>query len=91
MRIKVGAFLLIFALAGVLLAGAAASVWQNKDFKKWTEKDAQLIMTDSPWAKQMPMPASGRPGVVVLEPGQNSGAPATASLGNPRTRQPAAT
>lgn len=83
MRIKPGGFLLIFSLAGVLLFGAAAWPWQNKEFKQWTEKDAQAIMTDSPWAKQMPMPAYGRPGVVVLEPGQNGGAPPTASMGNP--------
>lgn len=83
MRMKSGELLLMFSLTGALLLGAAASVWQDKDFKKWTEKDAQTIMTDSPWAKQMPMPAYGRPGVVVLEPGQNGAGPPSASMGNP--------
>lgn len=83
MRIERSALLLTFSFAGALVFGAGASVWQNKEFKKWTEKDAQTIMTDSPWAKQMPMPAYGRPGVVVMEPGQNGAPPPTASLGNP--------
>jgi hypothetical protein len=80
MRIERSAVLLTFA--GALVFGAGASVWQ-KDFKNWTEKDAQTIMTDSPWAKQMPMPAYGRPGVVVVEPGQNGAPPPTATMGNP--------
>lgn len=67
---------------GVALMAAAVPVWQ-KDFSTWTDKDALAVMTDSPWAKQIPMPAGGRPGVMVIEPGAN-GAPApTAALGNP--------
>ncbi|MGA8026014.1 MAG: hypothetical protein WB992_02640 [Bryobacteraceae bacterium] len=66
-----------------ILLSFAVGAWQTKDFKDWTDQDAQLIVTDSPWAKQMPMPVSGRPDTVVIEPGAN-GAPApTASLGNP--------
>lgn len=71
----------VFAAAALL--GATTAAWQNKDFKKWTDKDAHLIMTDSPWAKQMPMPASGRPDVMVIEPGSNGAPPPSATLGNP--------
>jgi len=73
----------------VLLAGAAgvlcatSGVWQTKDFKDWTEKDARLILTDSPWAKPMPLPAGARPNVQTLDPGVNGVGPPTASLGNP--------
>ncbi len=75
--------LLSFAAAAICLLAAATATWPNKDFKQWTDKDAQAIMTDSPWAKQMPMPAFGRPGVVYLEPGANGAPPPSASLGNP--------
>jgi hypothetical protein len=40
-------------------------------------------MTDSPWAKQMPIPASARPGVMVIEPGSSVTSAPAASLGNP--------
>ena len=74
--------LLVFALGAVCLWGAASTSWQKK-FKDWTERDAQTVMTDSPWAKQIPMPASGRPGVVYIEPGANGAPPPSAALGNP--------
>ncbi len=82
MRLRRRSGLVVMA-AGAALLGAATGVWQNKDFKEWTDKDAQSIMKDSPWAKQMPMPAAGRPGVTVIEPGANGGAPPSAALGNP--------
>ncbi len=82
MRSRRGSLLLVFACGAALLAGPATGVW-HKDFKNWTLKDAQAVMADSPWAKRVPMPAFGRPGVMVIEPGSN-GAPApSASLGNP--------
>ncbi len=72
-----------FCASVTLLFGSAAAIWQTKEFKNWTDKDAQNLMTDSPWAKQMPMPAGGRPGVVVIEPGANGATAPAASLGNP--------
>lgn len=73
----------VFFAGATLLAGAAAGVWQSKDFKDWTDKDAQSILRDSPWAKRVPMPAGGRPSVVTIEPGSNSAAPPSAAMGNP--------
>ncbi|MBV9759851.1 MAG: hypothetical protein JO340_04735 [Acidobacteriaceae bacterium] len=85
-RGRVG-FLLLFACAsGLILAGAGPwqnGPWQKKDFSDWTDKDAQAVMTDSPWAKQMPMPAGARPAVTVIEAGSNVSSPPAASLGNP--------
>lgn len=81
MRFLNGTVLCCGALAGLLMAGTTAPVWQ-KSFTEWTDKDAQQIMTDSPWAKQMPMPAAARPGIAVLEPGANGAPSPTASLGN---------
>lgn len=80
-RSKAG-FLLLFACgAGWLLAGTGP--WENKDFSNWTDKDAQAVMTESPWAKQMPMPGSARPSITVLEAGSNVASSPAASLGNP--------
>lgn len=62
---------------------ASNAAWQTKDFKDWTQKDAQAVLTDSPWAKPLPMPAIGRPSVMVMEPGTNVASPPAASLGNP--------
>lgn len=76
-----GSVLLIPACAVVLAAGTSNPVWQ-KSFNDWTDKDALQIMTDSPWAKQMPLPAAGRPGIAVIEPGANGAPPPTAQLGN---------
>src|SRR5579875_811169 len=73
--------LLLFACGACLAPGTSA--WQNKDFQDWTDKDAQAVMTDSPWAKPMPMPANGRPDVLVIEPGSGVNSPPAASLGNP--------
>lgn len=82
MRLLNGTIRSVAALSALLLAGPAAPVWQ-KAFSEWTDKDAQQIMTDSPWAKKMPMPAAARPGIAVLEPGANGAPPPSASLGNP--------
>lgn len=42
-------------ISGVLLLFAcclfAADVWQSKPYTEWSEKDAQKVMTNSPWAK----------------------------------------
>ena len=69
-------------LAGLVIVGANLPVW-HKPYQDWTDKDAQQIMTNSPWAKQLPMPAATRPGIAVVEPGSNGVPPPTASLGNP--------
>jgi hypothetical protein len=67
---------------GMALLAATNTSWQNKDFKSWTAEDARALMTDSPWAKRIPLPASGRPSVTVIEPGSNVTSPPAASLGN---------
>ena len=82
MRFLNGCILFSAVSTAWLVAGPNTSPWE-KAFDQWTAKDAQQIMTDSPWAKQMPMPAAARPGIAVLEPGANGAPPPTASLGNP--------
>jgi hypothetical protein len=42
--------LLCLPLAGGLLLLAADPSWKNKPIRDWTEEDARLILTDSPWA-----------------------------------------
>ncbi len=82
MRFLNGSILFSAAFAGFLLAGPVGPAWE-KPFNEWTPKDAQEIMTNSPWAKEMPMPAAARPGIAVIEPGSNGAPPPTAALGNP--------
>jgi hypothetical protein len=75
--------LVLTGSTALFLFGASKGAWKQKDFKDWSNEDAQAIMTDSPWAKEIPMPAAARPDTVVVEPGASGGAPPTASLGNP--------
>src|SRR5579884_4310049 len=70
MRLLNGSILCSAAFAALLIAGPNTSPWE-KAFNQWTDKDAQQIMTDSPWAKQMPMPAA------------NGAPPPSAQMGNP--------
>lgn len=72
---------LIAVCSGMALAGPAA-VWQ-KDFATWTEKDAHVLVSNSPWAKQMAMPIAGRPDMVVLDPQEAGSVTPSAALGNP--------
>jgi hypothetical protein len=71
----------LVACSGMILAGATAA-WQ-KDFSSWTEKDANALVSNSPWAKRMSMPISGRPDQVVLEQPEAGGGAPSAALGNP--------
>jgi hypothetical protein len=43
---------LVFPLSVVLLM-AAAPVWKSKQMEQWSEQDAKLILTDSPWVKKV--------------------------------------
>lgn len=71
-----------FAALAIGVVGAATGPWQ-REFADWTADDARLIMHKSPWAKEMPMPAGGRPGLIVMERGDIGAPPPSASLGNP--------
>jgi hypothetical protein len=82
MRRSERSVLVFFAFVLVTLAATNAA-WQTKDFTDWTEQDARAILTDSPWAKPVPMPSIGRPSITVIEPGASVTSPPTASLGNP--------
>ena len=75
--------LVLLSSTALLLFAASKDAWKQKDFRSWNNEDARAIMTDSPWAKEIPMPAAGRPDTLVVEPGANGAAPPTASLGNP--------
>jgi hypothetical protein len=52
----------LFLLAAIFLiglSGVLGQVWAKKDFKDWTPKDCDKILSDSPWAKTQKMYASG--------------------------------
>src|SRR5690242_706643 len=78
---KRGILILVSAVAAAWAIERAA--WQTKSYTDWTEKDAQQVMINSPWAKEMPMPGNGRPDMLVMEPGPNGATQPSASLGNP--------
>ena len=74
---------LLFLSVWVAFAATGGVVpWQTKNFRDWTDQDAQQIMRESPWAKRIPLPAGGRPAVITMEPGANGAPPPSASLGN---------
>ena len=58
--------LLLFVSA---LALWAADFWQTKPFTSWDQKEAQKMITDSPWAHKLSvaMPSGGGPG--AADPG----------------------
>jgi hypothetical protein len=68
-RVKISATALV--TCGWMVWASATFPWQ-KDFAEWTEKDANTVVTNSPWAKQMTMPIGQRPEITVLEPGENA-------------------
>ncbi len=74
--------LVLISIGAVLFGSTVPEVW-NKDFAAWTRQDAQQIITDSPWAKERPMPIGGRPGVVYVDPTTGASSAPAASLGNP--------
>jgi hypothetical protein len=39
--------------SSVVLLMAAAPAWKNKPTEQWSEQDAKLILTDSPWVKKV--------------------------------------
>ena len=47
----------VWVLAGTALI--AADFWDEKDFTTWSDKEAQKILSDSPWAKQVRVPIGG--------------------------------
>ena len=47
----------VWVLAGAALL--AADFWDEKEFTTWSDTEAQKILTDSPWAKQVRVPVGG--------------------------------
>lgn len=80
--------LAVLGIGTVLLGGAAPEVWK-KDFTAWTVEDARQIVTDSPWAKETPLPMSQRSGVsyMDLDPIVSASSPPTAELGTSSVEQ----
>jgi hypothetical protein len=63
----------LFLLAAIFLIGLSAvlgQVWAKKDFKEWSAKDCDKILSDSPWAKTQKMYASGGMGGSGTEGGE---------------------
>ncbi len=42
----------VYPLPAILLV-AAAPAWKSKQMEQWTEQDAKLILTNSPWVKKV--------------------------------------
>ena len=67
----VSALLMILVAAAVLSAGDKP--WMSKPYSQWTDKDVQLIMTDSPWVQSTTIRRSWVPGKEVGPEAQISG------------------
>jgi hypothetical protein len=55
------------------LALWAADFWLSKPFANWDQKEIQKILTDSPWAKKVSVPLTGRGGGGGAFPGGGGG------------------
>lgn len=73
---------LVFGLAIAAVSIYAADAWKSKDIAKWTTKDIERVLNDSPWAQQAPagfsLAADDEPPPPPPPPG-----PAQAGLGGP--------
>jgi hypothetical protein len=78
---------LVSAIA--VLCSAADPPWKNKQVADWTEDDAKLVLTDSPWAGSVSptLAAPARQGGGLGHSGVNVGLPGT-GMGRPRTPNP---
>ncbi len=47
------------AIAVLAAAAAAADFWEKSKFTEWSEKDAQKMLRDSPWARTVEVRAGG--------------------------------
>ncbi|MCL2878296.1 MAG: hypothetical protein FWF13_05900 [Acidobacteria bacterium] len=52
---KVFSLISIFLFAGVVMA---KEFWESKDFSKWSQKECQKMLNDSPWAKELNLTGS---------------------------------
>jgi hypothetical protein len=43
----------VFAFPVVLLVAAAGPVWKSKQMEQWSEQDAKLILSNSPWVRKV--------------------------------------
>ena len=54
---------LCFAIPVLLLVASSiafgADFWEKKEYKKWSAKECQKMLTDSPWAKDLTLQALG--------------------------------
>lgn len=86
---------LCLLLASGVLCGAADAPWKGKQVADWTEDDAKMVLTDSPWAgnatstfvppqNRQRGSGMGRGGIGIGLPGIGMGRPRT---GNPGGQQ----
>jgi hypothetical protein len=62
-KLAVLPFVSLFFFLGMLFIGTvalwAADFWQTKPFTDWDQKEAQKLLTDSPWAKKLSISLPG--------------------------------
>ncbi|MGA8102419.1 MAG: hypothetical protein WB869_09715 [Candidatus Acidiferrales bacterium] len=68
MRKAITAGVGVLVLAGLVWGGSEP--WKTKPFAQWDANDLRKVMNDSPWAKQVDVPATWKPS-------DNNGAPGT--------------
>ncbi len=76
-------FLALIGVGAALAASTIPAVWNTKDFSAWTRRDAEQIMTNSPWSKERPLSFREKGEVTYVDPEVGASAAPTAALGNP--------
>jgi hypothetical protein len=59
--LSIGAVLLLAAMAAGALYAGKSEPWKDKPFDQWTDKDIQMVFTDSPWAETVTVEATWKP------------------------------
>lgn len=80
MRCRVAVLLACLALA---VAAWAGDPWKEKSYKEWNEAEANKILTDSPWARQITVIATWRIGDKALPPSEAQHTGGAGAAGEP--------
>lgn len=79
--VRFSALWIVAVFASSTFVICAATPWLSKDFKDWTQKEASALVTESPWAKVMPLPSTDRPAQMVMEGPPDAGPQSAAATG----------
>jgi hypothetical protein len=65
----------LFVFFLMILSLWAANFWQTKPYTDWNDKEAQRLLNDSPWAREVELMMGGAPGAGTPGGGRGRGGP----------------